>query len=57
MYTASNMGPIQLAALTYLLCAVISLGVAGIIAIIFSYIKMQQRKATVKAAAVTDQPQ
>ncbi len=34
MNTATNMGPIQIAALTYFLCAVISLGIAVIISIL-----------------------
>ena len=34
MNTATNMGPLQIAALTYFLCAVISLGIAVIISIL-----------------------
>ena len=46
MNSAANMGPVQVAALTYFLCAVISLGVAGIIAVLCHILKVQNNKTT-----------
>jgi hypothetical protein len=44
MSISSSMGPVQFAGITYLICAIISLGVAGIIQLLIGIIKMQKRK-------------
>jgi len=48
----SSMGPVQVAVLTYVICAVIALGVAGMIKLMFMIIKMKSSKATATAAAM-----
>jgi hypothetical protein len=63
MSAAVSMESIKLALLTYFICTVISLGVAGIIKIlfvvikkqrkiIFSIVKMQRKKAAAKESAI-----
>jgi hypothetical protein len=57
MNTAASMGPIQLAAVTYVICAIISIGVAGIIKLLVGYINMQKKRTAAKAAAESGSPQ
>jgi hypothetical protein len=45
MNTAASMGPIQVAFVVYFILIVISLGVAGIIDMLFAVIKIQRKKA------------
>lgn len=45
MSAAASMGPIQVAVVMYILSAVVSLGVAGIIKILFIAIKKQRKIA------------
>ena len=56
MNTAASMGPVQLAAVTYIICAIISIGVAGIIKLLVGYINMQKKRTAAKAAATTSLP-
>ena len=51
MNTSISMGPVQFAGLTYLICAVVSLSVAGIIKLLFGIIKLQKSRVAAKAAA------
>ena len=55
MQTAT-MGPIQLTLITYVICTIISLCVAGIITLIFTIIKMKQRRTASQTAAATEKP-
>ena len=48
MDTATNMGPLQIAALTYFLCAVISLGIAVIISILCRILEAGRSKTATK---------
>ena len=50
------MGPVQVALITYLICAVISLGVAGIIKVLFGIIKLQRNKAVTVAVEISAKP-
>jgi hypothetical protein len=52
MNTSTSMGPVQFAGMTYLICSVVSLGVAGIIQLLFRIIKLQKSRVAVKAAAL-----
>jgi hypothetical protein len=56
MNTAVSMGPVQLAAITYLICAFIAMGVAGIIKLLVGYINMQKKRKAAKTAAATSLP-
>ena len=49
MNTATNMGPIQVAALTYALCIIIAMAVAGIISILCRILAKQTAKPNEKA--------
>lgn len=49
MDTATNMGPFQIAALTYALCIVIAMAVAGIITILCRILAKQTAKPNTKA--------
>jgi hypothetical protein len=51
MNTSASMGPVQFTGLTYLICAVISLGVAGIIKLIIGIIQMRNKGASAKTTA------
>lgn len=57
MNTAASMGPVQLAVVTYIICIIISLGVAGIIKLLVGYINMQKKRTAAKAVAKTGSPQ
>ena len=46
------MGPVQLAVLTYLICAVIALGVAGVIQVMFNMMQARKKKAAAASAAM-----
>lgn len=48
MNTANNMGPLQIALLTYFLCIVISLGIAGIISILCRILEAGRSVTTTK---------
>ncbi|OGP67397.1 MAG: hypothetical protein A2W27_05175 [Deltaproteobacteria bacterium RBG_16_44_11] len=52
MNTAASIGPVQFVSLAYFICIVISLGVAWIIRLLFSGIKLQRNIFSVKAIAV-----
>jgi hypothetical protein len=56
MNTSTTMGPVQVALITYLTCAVISLGVAGIIKVLFGIIKLQRNKAVTVAVEISAKP-
>lgn len=45
------MGPIQLALFTYIICVIVSLGVAGLIKMLVGYINLQNKKNGLKAGA------
>jgi len=51
MNASTSMGPVAFAGLTYLICAVISLGVAGVIRLIVGIINHQKSGAAAKVAA------
>ncbi len=51
MNTANSMGPIQLALFTYIICVIVSLGVAGLIKMLVGYINLQNKKNGLKAGA------
>jgi hypothetical protein len=51
MTTAASMGPVQLAVVTYILCAIIAIGVAGMIKLMVGYINMKKKRTTAKAVA------
>jgi hypothetical protein len=51
MNTAASMGPVQFAGLTYLICAVISLSVAGMIQLLVGIINLRKSRAAAKTAA------
>ncbi len=53
MDTATSMGPVVMALFTYGICIVISLGVAGIIKVLFAVINVRQKRIAEKAAAAT----
>lgn len=50
------MGPVQVAVVTYLICAVISLGVAGIIKLLFGIIKLQRNEVAPVAVEISVKP-
>lgn len=52
MNTATNMGSVQVAALTYALCIIISMAVAGIISILCRILAKQTAKSN-KAAGLS----
>lgn len=52
MNTAASIGPVQFVGLAYFICIVISLGVAWIIRLLFSGIKLQRNIFSAKAIAV-----
>lgn len=56
MNTAASMGPMQVAAVTYIICAVISIGVAGIIKLLVGYINMQKKRKAARTPAPTGLP-
>jgi hypothetical protein len=51
MNTIASMGPVQFAGVTYLISGVVSLGVAGIIKLLFGLIKLQKKRALIKVIA------
>jgi len=52
MNVASSMGPVQVAALTYFICAVIALGVAGVIQVMFNMMQARKKRAAAASAAM-----
>jgi hypothetical protein len=52
MNVASTMGPVQVAALTYLICTVIALGVAGVIQVMFNIMQARKKRAAQATAAM-----
>jgi hypothetical protein len=48
---ATSTGPLQFALTAYLICAIVSMVVAGIISLIFKIIKLQKGRAAAKIAA------
>ena len=56
MNSSTTMGPVQVAAVTYLICAVISLSVAGIIKLLFGIIKLQRNKSVPVAVDLPVKP-
>ena len=56
MNVSATMGPVQVAVVTYLICAVISLSVAGIIKLLFGIIKLQRRNAVPMTAEISVKP-
>ncbi|OGP87565.1 MAG: hypothetical protein A2031_06080 [Deltaproteobacteria bacterium RBG_19FT_COMBO_43_11] len=52
MNTAASIGPVQFVILAYLICIVVSLGVAWVIRMLFSGIKLQRNVFSTKAVAV-----
>jgi hypothetical protein len=51
MNTATSMGPVQLAGVTYLISGVVSFGVAGIIKLLLGLIKLQKNRVLIKVIA------
>jgi hypothetical protein len=56
MNASATMGPVQVAVVTYLICTVISLGVAGIIKMLFGIIKFRRNEAVPVAAGISAKP-
>lgn len=48
MNISSSIGPLQFAGITYVLCTIISVGVAGIIQFIIGIIKLQKSQLVAK---------
>jgi hypothetical protein len=57
MNASATMGPVQVAVVTYLICTVISLGVAGIIKLLFGIIKLQRNEVTPVAVEISVKPE
>jgi len=57
MNASATMGPLQVAVVTYLICTIISLGVAGIIKLLFGIIKLQRKEAVPVAAEISVKPE
>ncbi len=56
MNASATMGPVQVAVVTYLICTVISLGVAGIIKMLFGIIKLRRNGAVPVAVEISAKP-
>ena len=56
MNASETMGPVQVTAVTYLICTVISLGVAGIIKMLFGIIKLQRNEAVSGSVEISVKP-
>jgi hypothetical protein len=56
MNASETMGPVQVATVTYLICTVISLGVAGIIKLLYGIIKLQRNEAVSVPVEVSVKP-
>jgi hypothetical protein len=56
MNSSASLGPVQLAGLTYFISGIISLGVAGIIKLLFGLIKLQKNKVLIKAIVANKVP-
>jgi hypothetical protein len=57
MNVSTTMGPVQVAVFTYLICTVISLGVAGIIKLLFGIIKLQRNEVAPVAVETSVKPE
>ncbi|MBI5588866.1 MAG: hypothetical protein HY881_00135 [Deltaproteobacteria bacterium] len=56
MNASATMGPVQVAVVTYLICTVISLGVAGMIKLLFGIIKLQRNSTVPVAVEISAKP-
>jgi hypothetical protein len=56
MNSSASLGPVQLAGLTYIISGIISLGVAGIIKILFGLIKLQKNKVMINIIVANEVP-
>ncbi len=56
MNTTASMGPVQLAGVTYLISGVVSLGVAGIIKLLFGLINLQKNRVLIKVIVAGEVP-